>query len=95
MLKPDQKRLAYHLIEAGRLGKELLFHQNHRHARDIKRLIEQSLSSEQIKGTQKLLGKEAFQEYLVFSAKFLDQSGPYASSNRKYLLKKVSEKHLK
>lgn len=93
-LNEDQKKLAYHLLESARLGKELLFHQNHRHARTIKALILSSLSSSELEKTKKLLGKSAFQEYLVYCAKFLDQSGPYASSNRKYLLKKVGAQQL-
>jgi len=94
-LAEKQKRLAFHLLEAGRLGKELLFHQNHRMGRTIKDLILNSLSKDEVEKTKKILGPKAFEEYLVYSAKFLDQSGPYSSSNRKYILKKVSSKNLK
>jgi len=94
-LNENQKRLAFHLLEAGRLGKELLFHQNHRMGRTVKDLILNSLSKDEVEKTKKLLGPKAFEEYLVYSAKFLDQSGPYSSSNRKYILKKVSSKNLK
>jgi dipeptidyl-peptidase-3 len=93
-LSQQEKQLAFHLLEAARLGKELLFHQNHRHGRTIKRFIETALSSQEINKTKTLLGKNGFQEFVVYSAKFLDQSGPYASSNRKYILSKVSEKQL-
>jgi len=93
-LSKQEKQLAFHLLEAARLGRELLFHQNHRHGRTIKGLIEKALSEKEIQKTKTLLGKPGFQEFVVYSAKFLDQSGPYASSNRKYILSKVSEKNL-
>ncbi|NBX76878.1 MAG: hypothetical protein EBQ92_10020 [Proteobacteria bacterium] len=93
-LSQQEKQLAFHLLEAARLGRELLFHQNHRHGRTIKRLIETALSGKEINKTKTLLGKSGFQEFVVYSAKFLDQSGPYSSSNRKYILTKVSDKQL-
>ena len=93
-LSTEEKKLAFHLLEAARLGRGLLFHQNHRHGRTVKQFIETALSSSEIKSTKDLLGKSGFQEFLVYSAKFLDQSGPYASSNRKYILSKVPPKQL-
>lgn len=93
-LNSQEKKLAFHLLEASRLGRGLLFHQNHRHGRTIKQLIETSLSSDEIKKTKALLGNQGFQEFLAYAAKFLDQSGPYASSNRKYILTKVPAKSL-
>ena len=93
-LNPEQKELVYHLLQVARLGKDLLFFQNHRHGLLIKNLIEKSLSASEIKKTKALLGPKAFKEYLVYSAKFLDQSGPYASSNRKYILKQMTDKQI-
>jgi hypothetical protein len=75
---------------AGLEGKKLLAHQIHRHSNSIRSFIFDSVSAKNIQSTKKLLGDEGFQEFLTYSAKFLDQAGPYASSNRKYLLKKTS-----
>jgi dipeptidyl-peptidase III len=88
-LTPRQKRLAYHLTAAGRAGRDLLFYQTHRHALAIKHLLEEALSAEHLLDTKALLGEKPFAELLLYAAKFLDQCGPYASSNRKYLLREV------
>ncbi len=90
-LTPKEKMLAYHLIEAANSGRELLFQRTHRHSVTIKRLLEEALSAEQIEKTRSELGEKAFQELLVYSAKFLDQGGPYAASNRKYVLEHVTQ----
>jgi len=94
-LSQKEKQLAFHLLEAARLGKDILFIQNHRHGLILKSFMENALSRERIQQTKKLLGPSGFQEFLVYAAKFLDQSGPYSSSNRKYILKKVSAVTLK
>lgn len=89
-LKTKQKQFAYHLMLAGLEGKKLLAHQIHRHSNKIRTFIFDSVSAKNISATKKTLGDEGLQEYLTYAAKFLDQAGPYASSNRKYLLKKNS-----
>lgn len=90
-LTPKQKLFAFHLIQAGREGRALLSHQVHRHALALKSILLSSLNETNLKQTKKLLGKEAFEEYLMYSAKFMDSSGPYAGSNRKYILKKAKK----
>ena len=90
-LTPKEKMLAYHLIEAANSGRELLFQRTHRHSVTIKRLLEEALGAEQIEKTKSELGETAFQELLVYSAKFLDQGGPYAASNRKYVLEHATQ----
>lgn len=89
-LTKKQKRFAYHLMLAGLEGKKLLAHQIHRHSNLIRTFIFDSVSKKQIDKTRKLLGEDGFQEYLIYCAKFLDQAGPYASSNRKYVLRKTT-----
>lgn len=89
-LTKKQKQFAYHLMLSGLEGKKLLAHQIHRHSNLIRDFIFESVSKKQFEKTKTLLGEEGFQEYLTYCAKFLDQAGPYASSNRKYVLKKNS-----
>lgn len=89
-LTNKQKKFAYHLMLAGLEGKKLLAHQIHRHSNLIRNFIFDSVAKNHIDKTKKILGDESFQEYLTYSAKLLDQAGPYASSNRKYVLKKTS-----
>lgn len=93
-LSQKEKELTFHLIQVARIGKELLFHQNHRHGLLLKEFFEKAFSKDQVQKTKNALGSTAFKELTVYAAKFLDQSGPYASSNRKYLLKKSKPKHL-
>lgn len=93
-LTPRQKQFAFHLIQAGREGRDLLRHQIHRHGLLMKDVLLSSLSEENIKATKKLLGKEGFEEYLMYAAKFMDAGGFYASSNRKYILKTPKKKAL-
>lgn len=88
-LTEKQKHLAFHLMSAARVGRNLLFYQIHRHGLTVKAMLENSLSEKGLPETKKLLGS-AFPEYLVYAAKFLDLGGPYANSNRKYVLSKVS-----
>jgi dipeptidyl-peptidase-3 len=90
-LSTKEKMLAYHLIQAANAGRELLFQRTHRHSLTIKSLLEEAFSHEQIQKTKKLLGEKAFQELVVYAAKFLDQGGPYTPSNRKYLLEHVTQ----
>ncbi len=93
-LTKKQKQFAYHLMLAGLEGKKLLANQIHRHSNTVRSFIFESVSKKQVESTQKILGKEGFQEYLIYAAKFLDQAGPYSSSNRKYILKKSSPEKL-
>jgi len=90
-LSPKEKMLAYHLIQAANVGRELLFQRTHRHSLTVKNLLEEALSQEQIQKTESTLGEKAFQEFVVYAAKFLDQGGPYAASNRKYVLEQVTQ----
>ena len=90
-LSPKEKTLAYHLIQAANAGRELLFQRTHRHSLTIKSLLEEALSQEQIQKTKGQLGEKAFQELVVYGAKFLDQGGPYTASNRKYVLEHVTQ----
>lgn len=89
-LAPKEKKLAQHLIEASQAGRALLFHQTHRHSLALRAMLETAFLSENQDDTKALLGDEGYRELLVYAAKFLDQGGPYASSNRKYLLSKVT-----
>jgi dipeptidyl-peptidase III len=89
-LSPKEKMLAYHLIQAANAGRELLFQRTHRHSLTIKSLLEEALSREQIEKTKTDLGDAAFEEFVVYAAKFLDQGGPYTPSNRKYVLEQVT-----
>ena len=90
-LSSKEKMLAYHLIEAADAGRVLLFQRTHRHSLTIKSLLEEALSQENIQKTKSQLGEKAFQEFVVYSAKFLDQGGPYTPSNRKYVLEEVTQ----
>jgi dipeptidyl-peptidase-3 len=86
-LSQKEKSLVFHLIRAANAGRDLLFYQTHRHALAVKHLFERSLSAEHLKETKAFLGDEAFAEFLVYAGKFMDQNGPYAPSNRKYVLR--------
>lgn len=88
-LPKKQKQLATHLLAAANAGKFILLHQNHRHGLLIKSMLETSLNEKNISATKSFLG-DAFTEYLNYTIKFEDQVGPYATANRKYVLKKVS-----
>ncbi|MFL5785673.1 MAG: dipeptidyl-peptidase 3 family protein, partial [Bacteriovoracaceae bacterium] len=88
-LTPKEKKLAAHLLAAADAGKFILLHQNHRYGLLIKNMLETSLTAKNLPATKKLLGN-AFTEYLNYTIKYEDQVGPYTTSNRKYVLKKVS-----
>jgi dipeptidyl-peptidase III len=90
-LSPKERMLAYHLIQAANAGRELLFQRTHRHSLTIKNLLEDTLSQGQIQKTKSQLGEKAFNEFVVYGAKFLDQGGPYTPSNRKYVLEQVTQ----
>ena len=87
-LPEDRQVFLAHLRNAANAAEPVLFFQSHRHALSIRSLIFRSLSEKHIAETKKILG-EAFQEYLVYSALFLQQRGPYHFGNRKIILKKV------
>ncbi|MEI8348503.1 MAG: hypothetical protein WCG27_13625, partial [Pseudomonadota bacterium] len=89
-LAPREKKLAYHLIEASRAGRDIIFYQNHRHGLLIKSVLEKALAPEFIADTQALLGPKAFSELLKYSAKFEDLGSPYATSHLKYVLREVT-----
>jgi len=93
-LSPREKMLAYHLIQAANAGRELLFQRTHRHSLTIKNVLEEALSQGQIQKTKDQLGEKAFQEFAVYSAKFLDQGGPYTASNRKYVLEQATQSQI-
>lgn len=93
-LPEKQKKLAYHLMEAAKVGRSILVNQLHRHGLSIKAVLEDSLSKKHIEATKKLLGKAGFEEYLLYAAKFMDLGGPYANSNRKYVLKTVTSQQV-
>ena len=93
-LSPKENLLAYHLIQAANAGRDLLFQRTHRYSLAIKSLLEETLSQEQIQKTKSQLGERAFQEFLVYGAKFLDQGGPYTPSNRKYVLQQVTQSQI-
>lgn len=93
-LPAREKKLATHLLAAANAGKFILLHQNHRHGLLIKNVLEASLNEKNISATKSLLG-EGFTEYLNYTIKFEDQVGPYATANRKYVLKKVSAEKVK
>jgi len=93
-LADKQKRFVYHLTRAADAGRDLLYFQTHRHSLAIKRWIVESLSEEHIADTKSRLGDEAFAEFLVYAAKFLDQQGPYTPSNRKYILRAVTAEQI-
>jgi dipeptidyl-peptidase III len=93
-LTPNQKKLAYHLSQAGIAGRPLLIHQIHRHGLPILKMLTTSLTGIAIQTTRETLGPEAMDEYLLYTAKFHDLGGPYANSNRKYVLKKVTKDQL-
>jgi dipeptidyl-peptidase III len=88
-LSSKEKKLATHLFAASLAGKDILLNQNHRHGMIIKKMLETSLSSKNLSSTKALLGT-SFVEYLNYAIKYEDQVGPYATSNRKYVLKKVT-----
>ncbi len=94
-LSPEEKRLAYHLVQAANAGRTLLFQRTHRHSLAIRRLLEDAFSKEHIQATKTLLGEKGFDELLRYAAKFLDQGGPYTASNRKYVLKQVTPDQVK
>jgi dipeptidyl-peptidase-3 len=89
-LSSTDKQLVFHLTEAAHAGRALLFHRGHRHAIAVKHVLEAALSAEHLQDTKTLLGDKAFAEFLLYAAKFLDQGGPYAPSNRKYILSEVT-----
>jgi dipeptidyl-peptidase-3 len=93
-LSPTEQKLVFHLTNAANEGRTLLFLRSHRHALEIKRMLEEALSPDHIKETKLLLGDKGFAELLLYAAKFFDQSGPYAPSNRKYVLSEVKPEQM-
>jgi dipeptidyl-peptidase III len=89
-LTDKEMKLAGHLLAAAKAGETIIYFQTHRHSLLINEMIEKSLRAGNIQKTEKLLGPAGFGEFLNYAAKFKDQKGPYASSNRKYVLTKVT-----
>jgi dipeptidyl-peptidase-3 len=89
-LSAQEKHLAFHLTQAADAGRDLLFQRTHRHALAVKHLLEESLSAAHLQETKSLLGDAPFAEFLVYAAKYLDQGGPYAPANLKYVLRRVT-----
>ncbi len=90
LLSSKEKELAFHLMEAARAGKSFSYYQSHRHALALRDALISATSAKNLAATQKLLGKTGTEEFLIYTAKFFDAGGPYASSNRKYVLAKVT-----
>ncbi|HXH32659.1 MAG TPA: hypothetical protein VNJ01_17810 [Bacteriovoracaceae bacterium] len=93
-LTKREQKLATHLLAAASAGKFILLHQNHRHGLLIKKTLEASLNQQNISATKATLGS-GFNEYLNYAIKFQDQVGPYATANRKYLLRKSTPGQIK
>ncbi len=94
-LTSQERNLAFHLMNAARAGRSLMYHESHRHALVIRDALTSSLTRAHINDTKTLLGPQAFGEYLVYTAKFLDNYGPYdMRSQTKYVLTKVSREQL-
>ncbi len=91
LLNEKEKAFAFYLIEAARHGKTLLYFQTHRHSLAMREALTAAFSKKNIAATKKLLGPAGFDEMLIYTAKFTDSAGPYASSNRKYVLKSVTK----
>lgn len=89
-LSEKEKNLVTHLLAAAQAGKLITFSQTHRHALTVKAILESSLRAENSVATSALLGQPAYEEFLNYAAKFEDLTGPYESSNRKYVLSKVT-----
>lgn len=94
-LTEKQKKLAYHLSRAASFGRTLMFYQSHRYSLALRDMILKSVSKKNFAVTKDLLGEEAFKEYLTYSAVFLNQGGPYSSSNRKYILSRVTPENVR
>ncbi len=89
-LSLPEKKLAFHLMQAARHGKTLLFHQSHRHSIALRDTLLAAFAAKNVKQTHELLGPAGTEELLIYAAKFFDACGPYASSNRKYALTKLT-----
>lgn len=92
-LTTREKKLATHLFAAATAGKDILLNQNHRHGLFIKKVLETSLNQKNLSTTKAFLGT-AFNEYLNYAIKYEDQVGSYATSNRKYVLKKSTAEQI-
>ena len=94
-LPPRERNLAFHLLNAAREGRSLMFYESHRHALAIRDLLTKSLSKKNLQDTKALLAT-AFNEYLVYTAKFLDNYGPYdMRSQAKYVMSQVTRDQVK
>lgn len=99
-LSEKEKNLAYHLHRASKFSADILYFQNHRHALSIKYFLESVLSQNNLRLLRHFYGssekgKERFQEFLAYSAKFFSQSGPYNASKEKILLRNTRFKEIK
>src|SRR3989338_4592155 len=90
-LSQKEKNFAFHLFQAAREGRSLMYFESHRNALVIRDTLTRSLSKNNLADTKALLGPEAFAEYLIYAAKFLDNYGPYDSRSQiKHVLTKVN-----
>jgi len=86
-LTEKEKHLAYHLTQAGQAGRTFLFYESHPAALKIRDVLTKAFAKKNLAQTKQIIGADAFPEFIIYAAKFLDGGGPYASSNRKYILK--------
>lgn len=94
-LSEQEKKLGYHLQNAARAGRLMLFHQSHRHSLMMKATFELALSAENFAATQAKFSPEAFKELMTYVAQFEDQGGPYSVSNKKFYLQKVTPEQVR
>src|ERR1700736_3332114 len=59
-LSAKEKMLAFHLTQASRAGRDLLFYQTHRHSLTIKHWLQEALSAEHLQETRAGLGDRPF-----------------------------------
>ena len=95
-LTDSQKKFAFHLSKAGRAGRDIVFYQSHRHSLTLKEIfLKITQTKEALTDLQAYFGKDGYAQLIAYIARFLDQGGPYLTSNRKLLLTDVDAEKLK
>ena len=94
-LSDQEKNLAFHLQNAARAGRLMLFFQSHRHSLYMKETFETATNPENFEKTKAKFSEEAFRELITYIAVFQDQGGPYSNSNKKFALKKVQPEQVR
>lgn len=99
-LSEKEKNFAYRLHRASKFGADILYFQNHRHALSIKSFLESALSQNNLRSLKRFYGssekgRERFEEFLAYSARFYNQAGPYTLQNQKIVLEKTNFKEIK